>query len=185
MNYYSEEIINKIIDESDVESLIEKIDEFKNNAKFLIQLYSRDFIYYKYADYALQDENVQIAFYCFDTTFNIYNCPVIMLYRKHYDIKTSELRYYILLICTKRKFRNLGYASILLTNFIQYIKDKNANNDKKIKIILSSIEEAVVFYENFGFRWTRESINKHKILLFYEKYDETKEYYILEYEITK
>jgi hypothetical protein len=50
----------------------------------------------------------------------------------------------------------------------------------KVKIVLSSLEEAVLFYENYGFRWTRESLADHPFLMGYEKYEEKKEYFILE-----
>ena len=82
------------------------------------------------------------------------------------------------MICTKHKFKKFGYASKLFDDFIQHIKDKYKS--KNCKIILSSVETAVTFYESYGFRWTRESLNKHKTLMKYEKYDEEKEYFILE-----
>ena len=60
------------------------------------------------------------------------------------------------------------------------IDDINKKNNKKIKIILSSTEESVLFYESYGFRWTRESLADHPLLMIYEKYEEEKEYFILE-----
>ena len=53
------------------------------------------------------------------------------------------------------------------------------------KIVLSSLESAVLFYENYGFRWTRESLDKHPVLMQYEKFEEKKEYFIMEYIIEK
>jgi ribosomal protein S18 acetylase RimI-like enzyme len=92
------------------------------------------------------------------------------------------------LICTKFKFRNLGYASLLLNGFIKYIQNKSIPSINSIKykqkIILSSVEESVIFYERYGFIWTRESLNCHTLLMEYEKYSEEKEYFIMELEIT-
>ena len=83
------------------------------------------------------------------------------------------------MICTKNKFKKFGYASNLLDDFIKYIKDK-ITTFKKIKIVLSSVETAVTFYESYGFRWTRESLTEHDTLMRYERYEEDKEYFILE-----
>jgi len=134
----------------------------------------------------LKDKKVKMAFYCMDMEFSLFNCPVILLYRKYFDRQANEIRYYLLLICTKRKFRNQGYASKLLDQFIERVREENAmnidamNDKKKIKIILSSTEESVLFYESYGFRWTRESLSDHPLLMVYEKYEEEKEYFILE-----
>lgn len=180
MNFYSEDIINNILDDEE-DDVIERIDSFNRLVEYLIHSYSCRDIYYKYTNHLLQDEKVKIAFYCMDLEFSICNCPAIILYRKCFDRKTNEIKYYILLICTKRKFRNQGYASKLLDYFIERVKRENTNNnDKKIKIILSSTEESVLFYESYGFRWTRESLVQHPILMVYEKYEEEKEYFILE-----
>ena len=183
MNFYSEDIINNILDnkEEETDEVIEKIDSFKRLTDYLIQSYSCLDIHYKYTNHLLKDEKVKIAFYCMDFEFSIFNCPALLLYRKYFDRRTNEIKYYILLICTKRKFRNQGYASKLLDYFIERVKEENANNNnKKIKIILSSTEESVLFYESYGFRWTRESLVCHPTLMIYEKYEEEKEYFILE-----
>ena len=89
--------------------------------------------------------------------------------------------YYILFTCTKRSFRGQGYASRLLDELKQRIKEENNNTVVPVKIILSSIEDAVTFYEDYGFRWTRQSIKDYPILMKYEFYEKNKEYFILEY----
>jgi len=185
MNFYSEDIIDDILNkgEEQEEDVIEQIDSFKRLTNYLIQTYSFHDIHYKYTNHLLNDEKVKIAFYCMDIEFSIFNCPVILLYRKYFDRQAAEIKYYLLLICTKRKFRNQGYASKLLDSFMECIKKENANKNNrktKIKIILSSTEESVLFYETYGFRWTRETLTDHPLLLSYEKYDEKKEYFILE-----
>jgi ribosomal protein S18 acetylase RimI-like enzyme len=188
MNFYSEDIINDMIDKEEIENIIDKIDQFKETIRYLFHTYSFHTIHCKYTQYLLSDENVKYAFYCMDCEFSVYNCPSMMIYRKYNDYETNEIKYYILLICTKYKFRNQGYASKLLDGFIDRIKKQKLESKetelKKIKIILSSIEEAVLFYESHGFRWTREILTDHKLLMNYEKYEEGKEYFILELDIT-
>jgi ribosomal protein S18 acetylase RimI-like enzyme len=100
------------------------------------------------------------------------------------DTEKVEIRYYVLIACTKRKFRNQGYASKLLDGFIQRIKKENECNQPQddpptIKIILSSVEESVLFYESYGFKWTRESITDHPMLMRFERYEPKKEYFIM------
>lgn len=184
MNFYSEDIINDIIENNEPDEIIDKIDEFKKRVSYVLQLYSFHDIHHKFTQYLLEDEKVKYAFYCMDFEFCLFNCPTMLIYRKHNDKVNNEIKYYILLLCTKHKFRNQGYASKLLDGFVQRCKEENRQKkDKKIKIILNSIEEAVLFYEAYGFRWTRESLNNHPMLMCYEKYDEEKEYFILELEV--
>ena len=185
MNFYSEDIINDLIDHSPLEEVFDKVNEFKQFLAYILQLYSFHDIHYKYTQFLLADEKVKIAFYCMDFEFSLFNCPTILLYRKHLDKMANEMKYYILLICTKHKFRNQGYASKLLDGFVERVKKENQNRDlnRKVKIILSSVEEAVLFYESYGFRWTRESLEHHPLLMCYEKYEKEKEYFILELEL--
>jgi ribosomal protein S18 acetylase RimI-like enzyme len=94
----------------------------------------------------------------------------------------NEIRYYILIACTKRKFRGQGYASKLIDGMVERIKKENS--DKSVcKIILSSVEESVLFYENYGFKWIRESITDHPMLMRFERYEPKKEYFIMEYTV--
>jgi ribosomal protein S18 acetylase RimI-like enzyme len=185
MNFYSEDIINDIVDNSPLEEVIDKVDEFKQLFGYILQLYSFHDIHYKYTQFLLADEKVKIAFYCMDFEFSIFNCPTMLLYRKYLDKTANEMKYYILLICTKHKFRNQGYASKLLDGLVERVKKENQTGsvERKAKIILSSVEEAVLFYESYGFRWTRESLAHHPLLMCYEKYEQEKEYFILEMEV--
>ena len=182
MNFYSEDIIKHIIDTEAIENIIDQIDIFKETAKYLFQRYSFQTIHYKYTQHLLRDGHIQYAFYCMDNEFSIYNCPTMMIYRKYLEQDSDEIRYYILLICTKFQFRNQGYASKLIANFVEHLKGKKSKtgDTRKIKIVLSSVEEAVLFYESIGFRWTRDTLKDHGILLQYEKFQEEKEYFIME-----
>jgi ribosomal protein S18 acetylase RimI-like enzyme len=124
-----------------------------------------------------------------DHHFEIDNCPSMMIYNKQTNRETNEIIYYMLFICTKFKFKNQGYASQLLDDFIHKIREKHANNnennenEKKItsKIVLSSLWNAATFYESYGFNWARhDTILNHPVLLKHEKYEEDKEYIIME-----
>jgi GNAT superfamily N-acetyltransferase len=177
MNFYSDQIINNIVDNHPIEKILDEIDTFKLQCKYVLTKYSAYTIYHKYIDWLLNDPKPIIAFYCLDQEFDIYNCPSMLVYRKVSTL--TENRYYILLTCTKRNFRGQGYATKLLDEF----KKRIACSQIPTKIILSSVEDAVVFYEDYGFKWTRESIKDHPILLQYEFYEEKKHYFIMELEL--
>ena len=179
MNFYSEDTINNIIDTEEIENIIPKIDKFREDIVRLFCNYSRHVICPLYIISLLKDETNKIVFRCIDTVFTLENCPSILIYHTYIDKSKNEIIYYILMICTKNKFKKFGYASNLLDDFIKYIKDK-ITTFKKIKIVLSSVETAVTFYESYGFRWTRESLTEHDTLMRYERYEEDKEYFILE-----
>lgn len=177
MNFYSEDIINNIIDTEEVEHILDKIDTFYQELKIILSYYSYQHISLKYIKEILKDKKNRIAFRCMDTTFDMKNCPCLFVYVFDKNTETKEITYYILLICTKQRFKKLGYASSLLSDFIHYVKGKN--KDYSRKIILSSIESAVTFYEKYGFKWTREVLTDYPVLMQYEKYSEQKEYFIL------
>lgn len=185
--YFSTDIIDKMINEEPLENLINCIENFKTMVGNAIIEYSHNIISYRYIQQLLLDDNNKMAFYCFDNTFSIENSPCILVYNKQCNSKTMVITYYILMICTKRKFRRLGYASLLLDGFIERIRllhNKNTNNLLyNTKIVLNSVEDSVLFYENYGFKWTRESLSQHKTIMKYEKYEDGKEYFIMEYTI--
>lgn len=184
MNFYSDDIINNIIDHTELENIIPEMESFKNLSRFLLTKYSFHDVHYDYIEGLLNDENNKMAFYCLDLEFSLFNSPTMMIYHKYNDKNNNEIKYYILMICTAKKFRNQGYASKLLDGFIERVKNEHIKNEssknKTIKIILSSIESALLFYESYGFKWKCESLTDHKILMNYESYEEDKEYFILE-----
>ena len=140
MNFYSDKIINDIIDNKPIDNIIDIIETFIETSYSKITKYSLDSISYKYIYTILTNKKNIIVYYCMDNEFAIDNCPSIAIYSKCKSYNTHEIRYYILLLCTKRKFRVQGYASKLLDNFIIRIKDENKNkneNKKNIKIIIS------------------------------------------------
>lgn len=188
MNFYSDIIVNDIIDNKPLEDILELIENFIEETFNVIARYSSKNIHCKYIFNVLSNTKNVIAFHCLDKEFSIMNSPSILVYRKfkYYDKITSiyELRYYILIACTKRQFRNQGYASKLLDGLKERIKKENEYNDElKLKIILSSVEESVIFYETYGFKWTRESILDHPFIMRYERYEKEKEYFIMEMDL--
>ena len=180
MNFYYDDIVNDIIDHSEIEDIIPKLDLFKESVVALIQKYSYRDLHVDYTQGLLTEEDNKIAFFCIDHEFSIYNCPTMLIYQKYTHPDTDEIIYYIFLICTKPSFRNKGYASKILDGFIQRVNLENPNRTQKIKIILSSLESAVLFYESYGFRWTCDSLSDHEILMQHEIYEDGKEYFILE-----
>lgn len=179
MNFYSDVIMNDIMDNYPLEKVIDSIEQFGEECFNAIAKYSYNSIHSKYIYNVLGNTKNVVAFHCIDNEFNLNNCPSMLVYRK---CRTeNEIRYYILIACTKRKFRNQGYASKLLDGLIERIKSENSENT--IKIILSSVEESVIFYESYGFKWTRESITDHTILMRFERYEPNKEYFIMEFVI--
>jgi GNAT superfamily N-acetyltransferase len=178
MNFYSDQLINNIIDTEPLDNIITAIEDFKKISKYFIMKQSIRYIHHNYTMSILSDDKNIVAYYCMDNEFAIDNCPSILIYRK--SMKNNEKIYYVLFTCTVRKFRGQGYASKLLTGFIERVREENKWSNKVIKIILSSLDTAVLFYEEYGFRWTKESINKHPTLMKYEAYEESKDYYIME-----
>jgi ribosomal protein S18 acetylase RimI-like enzyme len=195
MNFYSDIILNDIIDNHPLETVLESIETFGEECFNAIAKYSHHNIHPKYIFNVLGNTKNIIAFYCIDNdnnAFSLKNCPSMLVYRKcnHIDTGTDadtnniEIKYYVLIACTKRKFRNQGYASKLLDGFIERIKKENEDKPScRIKIILSSVEESVLFYESYGFKWTRESITDHPMLMRFERYEPKKEYFIMEFHL--
>jgi ribosomal protein S18 acetylase RimI-like enzyme len=182
MNFYSDEIVNNIIDNGTLDTIMDSIEKFGEDTFNIIAKYSSKNIHHKYIYNVLGNTKNIVAFYCLDNDFSIHNCPSMLVYRKcKYK---DEIRYYVLIACTKRSFRGQGYASKLIDGLVERIKRENIfTTDQKIKIILSSVEESVLFYEAYGFKWTRESILEHDMLLRFERYEPKKEYFIMEYTV--
>ena len=85
------------------------------------------------------------------------------------------------MICTYKRFKSMGYATILLDGFIKSIKYSNA--DKKTKIILSSVDAAVSYYQCRGFVAVDDSLENYPELMRFEKFEKDKMYTVMEIEI--
>jgi ribosomal protein S18 acetylase RimI-like enzyme len=181
MNFYSDEIIRDIVDNAPLETMIDQLRAFVAQYEYLVVKYSYGIILDRYLTNLLNDsQKIVVAFHCLDNVFDISNCPSLLIYRKC-RISDETYHYYVLLTCTKRQFRGNGYAKALLNGLVARIQKDMGTNSGPAKILLSSVEDAVLFYEAYGFRWTRESISTYPVLMEYEAYDEAKEYFVMEY----
>jgi len=185
MNFYSDKMVSTMIQESslhngsDIKELYKKIDDFKALCNYDVIYKSAYDIKADYTQCLLNDKNNIIAFYCLDKQFSFKNSPSSLIYRKYK--RGKKIEYCILFACTDTEFRGKGYASKMMDGFIDRIRQENRKNkDCEIKITLNSFETSVLFYENYGFRWTNESILKYPRLLNHETYDEEKTYFIME-----
>jgi len=182
MIFYSEDIIKGFETQ-------EQIDAFRADVEMI-------FTYFAYPkislDYIRICKNNHVAFYCIDDVFDIRNCPSCMIYS---IADCSCNNYYILLICTHRRFKSMGYATMLLDGFIESVKHSNASDQKRSnceasiqqkvgsKIILSSVDAAVSYYQCRGFVAVDDSLENYPELMRFEKFEKDKMYTIMEIEV--
>jgi len=133
------------------------------------------FVYFAYPkinlDYIqslLEDDSNMVAFYCFDDVFDIRNCPSCMIYSN--ENRDGENIYYITMICTHRKFRGLGYATMLLNGFVT----------GSARILLSALDDVVSYYQNCGFEVIDCDLCNYSGLAKFEKQDDEKMYSVME-----
>lgn len=187
MNFYSDDIINNLIDYGPLETMIDDISDFKAQTKYMCITYSVVSIGPGYTEAVISDDRTKYVFYCLDPVFCVANCPSIMAYRRVFDKATNTVTYYMLFLCTKRRFKGQGYAGHLLSGFVDYIRAKEFGDAEKqgrnVNIILSSVETAVTFYEERGFKWNRKTLTDYPILMRYEALIEGKEYFMMELDV--
>mgnify|MGYP000477330294 CR=1 FL=1 len=114
MIFYSDKIINEIIDNSQLDEIVDKIDAFRRDIEMIFTYFTYPTIGLEYIQNLLQFKSNKVAFYCFDDVFDIRNCPSCMIYAK------DSQSYYIMIICTQKRFRGAGYATMLLDGFIDF-----------------------------------------------------------------
>ena len=183
MIFYSDEIIKGLETQ-------EQIDDFHADVEMIFTYFAYPKISLDYIGALLQCKTNRVAFYCMDDTFDIRNCPSCMIYSKHeYPPKAdthgtiadcSYNNYYILLMCTHRRFKNMGYATMLLDGFIESVKSHDADSHNKTKIILSSVDEAVSYYQCRGFVAVDDSLENYPELMRFEKFEKDKMYTVME-----
>lgn len=155
-------------------------DEHKRDLFFMFCKYSGKIINPRYIGSLLKNTEHKTVLFCIDNNnddFAYDNCPTGLIYS--YDKETNI--YYILFICTHPRFKNMGYASLLLEEFILHVR--KSSNNTNTKIVVSSIESSVTFYEHYGFRWTRETIDVYPKLVEVEETSNDKESFILVMEL--
>ena len=184
MIFYSDEIINSIIDTVELENIVDKIDEFKEDVEMMFTYFTFPVIGLDYIQNLLRFETNKVAFCCMDSVFDIRSCPSCMIYSKQNKKNSDEIVYYIMLICTQKRFKKLGYASMLLDGFVEKVKSENMNSTKKVKIVLSSVDDVVSYYQHYGFDVVDYTLDNYPYLKCFEKYDNTKIYTIMAMDIT-
>ena len=182
MIFYSDKIIEDIIDNNELDKIVDKIDEFKNDIEMIFTYFSYPKINLDYIQNLLRFGSNKVAFYCMDDIFDIRNCPSCMIYSKQNKKNSNEIIYYIMMICTQRRFKNMGYATALLNGFVERVKMDlpKALTAKKTKIVLSSVDEVVSYYQKYGFEVADYTLENYPYLMCFEKYDDTKMYTIME-----
>jgi len=183
MIFFSDDISNEIIDNCKLDEIFNKLTEFKNDVKMIFTYFNYSVISIDYINNLLNYESNKTAFYCIDNNFDIRNCPSCMIYSKQNIKGTDEIIYYIFVISTQRRFRKLGYATMLLDGFVERIKNETINSNKKVKIVLSSLDEVVSYYQNYGFEVVDYSFENYPYLQFFEKCDDKNIYTVMEFNI--
>jgi len=179
MIYFSDNILNKIIDESNLDEITDKVEEFSNDNIMIFTYFNYGIINIDYIENLLDCKSNKIAYYCFEDEFNVRNCPSCMIYSKQYDKNTDEITYYILLISTQKRFRNMGYATLLLDGFMNKINEETANINKNVKVVLSALDDVVSYYQKYGFEVVDYNFDSYPYLQQFEKCDDTKMYTIM------
>lgn len=183
MIFYSRDIVNQIIDNSNVDEIIDKVAEFEDEVEMIFTYFAYPEISLEYIQNLLKYKSNEVAFICMDNQFDIRSCPSCMIYSKQNKKKSDTIIYYIMMICTQRKFKKLGYASMLLNGFVEKVREETKNTDKKVKIILSSVDDVVSYYQQYGFDVVDYTLENYPYLMCFEKYQDSKMYTVMELSI--
>jgi len=183
MIFYSEKIEADIIDHNELDVVADKVDEFKRDIDMLFTYFTFSVIGYDYIQNLLKYPSNRVAFYCMDDEFDIRNCPSAMIYSKQTRKTGGEIVYYIMMICTQRRFKNLGYATTLLNGFVEKVRADTVESTKPVKIVLSALDEVVSYYQKYGFDAVDCELKNYPYLASFEKCDESKIYTIMELRI--
>jgi ribosomal protein S18 acetylase RimI-like enzyme len=175
---YQDDIIKTIEELSPPDDLDENL---RYHAKSVMRFYKKitKDINYGYIIGLLENEENQIVFYNLntDTLFDFDSCASSIIY--NIVKKNNRLTCYILVLNTTPKYRNNGYATKLLNEFAEDIKNKYPEFTD-IRFVLSATDESFTFYEKNKFVLLEDDLTAHPILSKYEKYDKRKLYYIFE-----
>ena len=183
MIFFSDDIKNKIIDSSPVEEIIHNLDQFKSDEEMIFTYFNYSIIGIDYIQNLLKYKSNKTAFYCLEDDFVIRKCPSCMIYSKQNKKNSDTILYYIMVISTQPEFRNKGYGTSLLNGFVERIKKETQESTKKVKIVLSSLDEVVSYYQKYGFEAVDCSFENYPYLRQFEIYDDEKLYTIMELNI--
>ena len=183
MIFFSDDIKNKIIDERPVDEIMERLEQFKEDVEMIFTYFNYGSIAIDYIQNLLKYETNKTAFYCTEDNFVIRSCPSCMIYSKQNKKNSDTIMYYLMVISTDKEFRGQGYATALLNGFVEKVKRETVGSKKKVKIVLSSLDEVVSYYQKYGFEAVDCSFENYPYLQQFEKYDEEKMYTIMELNI--
>jgi len=183
MIFFSEDIKNKIVDTTPLDEIMDRLEEFKNDVQMIFTYFNYGSIGIDYIENLLKYESNKMAFYCTEDTFVIRSCPSCMIYSRQNKKNIDTIMYYIMVISTDKEFRGQGYATKLLNGFVEKVKEETKTSPKKVKIVLSSIDEVVSYYQKYGFEAVDCSFENYPYFKYFEKYDEEKIYTIMELDI--
>ena len=183
MIFYSDDIKKKIIDESPIEEIIGNLDQFKEDTDMIFTYFNYGSIAIDYIQNLLKYESNKTAYYCLEDDFVIRKCPSCMIYSRQNKKNSDTILYYIMVISTQKEYRKQGYATALLNGFVERIKTETQNTPKKVKIVLSALDEVVTYYQNYGFEAVDCSFDNYPYLKSFEIYDDEKLYTIMELNI--
>ena len=180
MIFYSDNSINGIIDNGEIDKIADEVDQFKKDIEMIFTYFTYPIISLDYIQNLLKFESNKIAFYCMEDKFVIRSCPSCMIYSKQNKKNSDTILYYIMVISTDKEFRGQGYATKLLNGFVERVKEETKMSTKKVKIVLSSVDEVVSYYQKYGFEAVDCSFDNYPYFRYFEKYDEEKIYTIME-----
>ena len=113
MIFYSDDIKNKIVDESQVDEIIERLEQFKEDVEMIFTYFNYGSIAIDYIQNLLKYESNKSAFYCTEDNFVVRSCPSCMIYSKQNKKNSDTILYYIMVISIAKEFRGQVYHTKL------------------------------------------------------------------------
>jgi len=180
MIFYSDKIEANIIDNNDVSVIADMIDQFREDVNMLFTYFAFSIVGLDYIQNLLNHSSNKVVFYCTEDEFVIRKCMSAMIYSKQTRNTGGCIIYYIMMICTQPEYKNMGFGKALLDSFVEQVRKETQNANVPVKIILSSLDHVVSYYQKYGFEVVDCSMENYPYLRRFEKYDETKIYTIME-----
>lgn len=152
MLHFADKILAHIIDTSSDDELLDNVQQFENDIDMLFTYFAYPDISLDYIKTLLKYKSNKCAFWSPNAVFNIRECTSGLIYAKRGD------ECYIMLICTQEDHKNKGYATQMLKQFIEVMKPKVS------RILLSSVDYAVSYYQRLGFEAIDDDITNYPYL---------------------
>lgn len=176
MIYYLEKELNKIIDASSDDDLLQNVQKFNDDVEMLFTYFAYP-VSCKYIQSLLKYKSNKCALLQVSEPFDIYNSVTGLIYACYKTFGSLNKTCYIMLICTHPDHQNRGYATQMLKTFIESMRGKVAN------IVLSSVDYAVSYYQHLGFEAVDDDINNYPYLSHFEASSPDKITTIMEYKL--